>query len=46
MSKEINEILDKEEVKKELDKLIEIRNEFYDYLDNNIPKNGDMFDFS
>ncbi len=46
MSKEINEILDKEEVKKELDKLIEIRNEFYNYLDNNIPKNGDMFDFS
>ena len=44
---EINEILDKEMLKKELSKLIEIRNEFYEYLDTHIPKNKmGQFDFS
>ncbi len=28
----------KEEIKRELDRLIEIRNDFYNYLDENIPK--------
>ncbi len=33
-----NSSITKKEIKKELDKLIEIRNEFYNYLDKNIPK--------
>ncbi len=45
--KEINEILDKDMLKEELAKLIEIRNEFYDYLDTHIPKTKTgQFDFS
>ncbi len=43
---EINEILDKDMLKKELDKLIEIREEFYEYFDSNIPKKEGIFDFS
>ncbi len=41
-------MLDKEEVKKELSTLIEIRDEFYAYLDANLPKdeNTGIFDFS
>lgn len=41
-------MLDKEEVAKELDKLIEIRTEFLEYLDSSIPKknNGIEFDFT
>ncbi len=30
----------------ELDKLIKIRTEFYDYFDNHIPKKKNQFDFS
>jgi len=38
---------EKEYVEKENAKLIEIRKEFYNYLDNNIPKDKDgNFDFS
>ena len=39
-------MLDKKEVEYELDKLIKIRDEFYKFLDNNIPKkeNG-LYDF-
>lgn len=40
------EILDKEMLSNELDKLIEIRKEFYTYLDTHIPKKGDMYDYS
>ncbi len=41
-------MLDKEEVAKELSKLIDIRSAFLDFLDENIPKksNGIEFDFS
>ncbi len=42
----MQEVIDKESLKKELDRLIEIRKDFYNYLDNNIPKKGDQFDFS
>ncbi len=42
----INEVLDKDMVAKELDKLIEIRKEFYEYLDSHIPKKNGVFDFS
>lgn len=34
-------MLDKKIVEKELDKLIEIREEFYGYLDANVPKDED-----
>ncbi len=36
----------KNEIEEELNKLIKIRTDFYNYLDKNIPKNGDQFDFS
>ena len=37
----------KEEVEKEANKLIEIRNEFYQFLDENIPKKDfNIYDFS
>ncbi len=39
-------LLEKELIQKELDKLIEIRTDFYNYLDNNIPKKNNQFDFS
>ncbi len=39
-------LLEKELIQKELDKLIEIRTDFYNYLDNNIPKKDNRFDFS
>ncbi len=38
-------MLDKEMVKKELDKLIEIREEFLDYLDKSIPKKSNNIEF-
>ncbi len=38
--------MDKNEIEKELDKLIKIRTDFYNYLDTNIPKKGEQFDFS
>jgi len=39
-------LLDKKEVEYELDKLIKIRDEFYKFLDNNIPKNENgSYDF-
>jgi hypothetical protein len=39
-------MLDKEMVEKELDKLIEIRTEFLEYLDSKIPKKNEFeFDF-
>lgn len=38
-------MLEKEEVKKELDKLIEIRSEFLDFLDEGIPKKGNNIEF-
>ncbi len=39
---------DKQNIKKELDKLIKIRSNFYDFLDANIPKDklGITYDFS
>jgi len=37
---------EKDLVSQELDKLIKIRTDFYNYLDANIPKNKDQFDFS
>ncbi len=37
---------EKETVKEEIDKLIDIRTEFYKYLDDNIPKTNGNFDFS
>ncbi len=39
---------DKDEIREELDKLIEIRSDFYDFLDENIPKDrlGISYDFS
>ncbi len=38
----------KYDIKKELDELIKIRTEFYDFLDENIPKDkiGATYDFS
>lgn len=36
---------DKEEVKKELDKLIDIRTDFLAYLDKNIAKKGNGMEF-
>ena len=40
-------MFDKEYVQKETDKLIEIRKEFYDFLDKNIPKDKfGIYDFS
>lgn len=38
-------MLDKEEVAKELDKLIEIRTEFLEYLDSSIPKKNNAIEF-
>lgn len=40
-------MLDKEDVEQELNKLIDIRTEFLEFLDTNIPKkaNGIEFDF-
>lgn len=39
---------EKDNIKKELDKLIEIRSDFYDFLDKNIPKDKHdiSYDFS
>ncbi len=39
---------EKDEIRKELDKLIKIRTDFYDFLDTNIPKDkkGIAYDFS
>jgi len=39
---------EKDNIKKELDKLIEIRSDFYDFLDENIPKDkrNISYDFS
>ena len=41
-------MLEKDEIRKELDKLIKIRTDFYDFLDTNIPKDkkGIAYDFS
>ena len=36
----------KDIVQKDTEKLIEIRNSFYEYLDANIPKKDGVFDFS
>jgi len=38
-------MLDKKIVEKELSKLIEIRTEFLDYLDENIPKKSNNLEF-
>ncbi len=38
--------MDKNDIEKELDKLMKIRTDFYNYLDTNIPKNEEQFDFS
>jgi len=42
----MNNIIDKKTLEKELDTLINIRNDFYNYLDRNIPKKDGVFDFS
>jgi hypothetical protein len=40
-------MLDKDYIKKELDKLIDVRKDFYEYLDSNIPKDDQgQFDFT
>ncbi len=36
----------KDAIKRELEKLTKIRTDFYDFLDANIPKKGEQFDFS
>jgi len=38
-------VLDKNMIAKELDKLIETRTEFLDYLDENIPKKSNNIEF-